>query len=121
MAFPTYGTTLLAGFAGQPESVVSRTEFETGPAKQYKLKSQTGVRRDPAIQYSDSEFASFESWFRGAECNWGAGWFDWTDPRDGQTKTARVFGGDYQYRSESSGEGGPLHWVVTLQLEVMEG
>lgn len=121
MAFPTYGKLLLSNHSGDPESAILRSDFETGPAKQSKIKSRVPVRRTLVLQFTAAELASFEAWFRGAECNYGAGWFDWSDPRDDQTIQARIFEGKYTYQATSTGEGAPLAWLVTLQLEYLEG
>ena len=121
MAFPTYGKLLLNGHQGEPESAILRTDFETGPAKQSKQKSRVAVLRDMAIQFTAAELASFETWFRDAECDYGAGWFDWTDPRNGQTIQARLYQGTYRYQAVSTGEGAPIAWLTTFQLEYMEG
>lgn len=121
MAFPNYGKLLLSPHGSKPGSAIQRTEFETGPAKQTKIRSRVSVERAIAIQYTVDELVSFETWFRGAECNWGAGWFDWTDPRDGQVKQARVLNGEYDTNTVSAGEGAPLEHIVGLKLEYMEG
>lgn len=121
MAFPTYGTLLQANNPGKPEPAVIRSEFESGPARQYKTKSRTAVMRPLSIVYTDTELGSFETWFRGSECDWGVNWFDWEDYRDGTTKQARIYQGDYQYHHIDAGEGAPLKYQVDLTLELLEG
>jgi len=121
MAFPSYGKLLLSPHSSKPGSAVQRTEFESGPPKQIKTRSRVAVERSLSIQFTSTELDSFETWFRGAECNWGAGWFDWADPRDGQVKQARVLNGEYDTTAVSAGEGAPVEYLISIKLEHMEG
>lgn len=121
MAFPTYGQILFNNNTGEPEPAVIRTDFESGPARQFKIKSRVTVVRSLSILYTPTELANFETWFRGSECEFGANWFDWTDYRDGATKQARVYEGKYDYIAEHAGQGAQLMYRVTLSLEMLEG
>jgi len=119
MAFPiANGVYLLPGWQLKPQSVIERTEMESGPPKQAAVQSRRMKPRDITIQWSQADFDAFETWFEGSECGFGALFFDWTDPRDGNTKQARIVGGDYDASLASAGEGAPVKVVVTMTLEV---
>lgn len=120
MAFPIYGELLLQGASGEPEPTVLRTTFESGPAKQVKIKSQTTVKKPLVILFTATELNDFEVWFRDAECDWGAAWFDWLDYRDGTTKQARIFEGKYSYDVEAAGKGADVKYRFETTLEVLE-
>lgn len=121
MAFPTYGELLLNNNTGTPEPTVIRTDFESGPSRQFKMRSRTNTTRTLSILFTAAELASFETWFRGTDCDWGAAWFNWTDYLDGQAKLARVYEGKYAYLAETAGEGATLKYRVDLVLELVEG
>ena len=120
MPFPSGGQLLLNGYGMRPGSAVLRTEMETGPPKQAKIKSQVMVGRPVQYLYTETELQAFETWFRGTECNWGASWFDWTDPRDGVAKQMRIVDGLYDVTPHNETEGAPLKWIVSLNLENWE-
>ena len=118
MAFPTYGRLQLGPFTKNPQTAVRRTEMETGPAKQAKIKSRVMKQRSISMRYSNTEFNNFESWFVSADCNYGASWFDWVDPFDGTTKQTRIVGGEYQAAPQYAGEGSEPEWLVTMTFEI---
>lgn len=120
MAFPNYGKLKLAPYNENPESAIRRTTMETGPAKQARIKSRVMVDRSVVIRYTGTEFASFKSWFKSSDCNWGAAWFDWTDPIDNTVKQARIVNGAYTANPRSAGDGAPVEWDVALTLETWE-
>lgn len=120
MTFPIYGELLIQSSGGEPASTVRRTEFESGPSKQSKFKSQAEVKKPLSILYTQAELTDFETWFRGTECNWGAGWFDWLDYRDGTTKQARILNGEYTYDVEPIQKGAEIKYRLNTTLEVLE-
>ncbi len=120
MPFPTYGELSSQGAGGAPESAILRSQFESGPAKQTKIKSQVAVEKRLSILFTETELTNFEAWFRGAECNWGAAWFDWLDYRDGATKQARIVNGQYSYDVVKVGNGAEVKYSISLTLEVLE-
>lgn len=121
-AFPTYGKLLLTEFAEAPESALLRTEMESGPPKQAKIRSRVMVRRSLAMDYSMAEYTTFKTFFR-TTINGGADWFDWVDPLDGVTKLARIVAGNPAYNAQpyTYSEGAPLRWKVTFALEAWDG
>ena len=91
--WPTYAKILVDGFAEQRESALMRTEMESGPPRQTKVKSRVMVTRPVNIYLETlADYASFKTWF-GTTINEGADWFTWTDPIDGASKSARFAGG----------------------------
>lgn len=110
---PDYAILTWEGYAEKPEPQVSRTDMETGPAKQVRLRSRSVTTRP--VQYlfaSVADYLAFKSWVNNAIYG-GADWFLWTDPVDGIEKQARMSGGSYE--GAPWGEGG--EWLVKFTLE----
>ncbi len=120
MAFPNGGELLLNGYGMRPASAVLRTAMESGPPKQAKIKSRVMVVRPVQYIYTETELQAFETWFSGTECNRGASWFDWTDPRDGAAKQVRIIKGEYGVLPHNESEGAPLKWIVSFNIENWE-
>lgn len=115
-AFPSYANILRAGFSQQRESALQRTEMESGPPKQTKVRSRVMVRRQMLVQFvTVADYQSFLTWFQ-TDVAYGADWFDWTDPVDGVTKQARIVAGLESEAPEPAG-GGVAQWRVALTLE----
>lgn len=117
MAWPTGGKLLLNGFREAPESAVIRSEMETGPAKQAKVRSRVITPRQVRYHMTPAERTAWETWFKGAECDYGVGWFDWVNPVTGNTIQARIQGGEYEFSAVSAGQGAPIEWELSLTLE----
>jgi hypothetical protein len=93
MAFPNYAVLIFKGFAIKRPSALNRTQMENGFAKQAKVKSRVLVARSVIYQLNSAgDYASFLAWFRD-DVNYGASWFDWTDPGDGTVKNGRIVNG----------------------------
>ena len=91
--FPTYAEVQVDGFMQQRASAVQRTQMSSGPPKQLKAQSRVMVTRPlTCVLYSASDFSNFITWFQ-TNINYGADWFNWTDPVDNVTKSARIVGG----------------------------
>jgi len=114
-AFPSYAKLLLDGFAEQRESAVLRTDMEVGPPRQTVVRSRVMKRRTVRIYLSSkTDYLNFQSWYS-TTIREGSDWFDWTDPVDGVTKSAR-FTGNFS-ASPLADKNGP--WVVSgLTIEV---
>lgn len=112
-SLPSYVRILADGFAEQRENALLRSEFESGPPRQAKVKSRVMVRR-PAKLYIESkaDYLAFVEWFK-ADLNEGANWFDWADPVRGTTVQARIVAGDLT----ASPAPGLKHWVIPVTLE----
>lgn len=88
--FPTNAIPLFSGFGIARESAVKRTDMESGPAKQTKVKSRVSVKRQITYEFrSQANYDSFITWFE-TDADYGAAWFNWVDPVGGATKTARI-------------------------------
>ena len=111
--FPAYAKLLSNGFAEQRESALLRTEMESGPPKQAKIKSRVMVTRPVTILLqSRADYQSFVEWFSTA-INEGADWFDWRDPVSGATKQARFVGEGL----EATASGALCLWSINAKLE----
>ena len=92
-SLPSYAKILVEGFGEQRESALMRTEMESGPPKQAKIKSRVMITRPVSI-YIDTldNYKLFVTWFS-VTINEGSDWFDWTDTVSGTTKSVRFNGG----------------------------
>ncbi len=117
--YPTYGRLALDSYGEEPESALVRTSMESGPPKQAMIRSRTMVGRPVTYIYSDTEYASWKTWFRDTVSR-GADWFNWTDPQDGTVKLARIENGVYTARAFSPSPGAPLSWEVSFRIETWD-
>ena len=112
-AFPSYAT-LIDGLSEQRESALLRTEMESGPPKQARIKSRVLTTRPVTILLgSKADYLRFVDWFS-IDLDEGAAWFDWLDPVSGTTKAARFAGGGL----DATAVGGDLDaWSISQKLE----
>lgn len=112
---PSYVKVLLAGFGERRESGLLRTEMESGPPKQLKIKSRVLVTRPVRLRVeNNTNYLAFLAWFA-TTINQGADWFDWTDPVTNTTKSARIVGGELGVAQPLAGVRGG--WVIPCQIE----
>lgn len=113
--WPSYAKLRHEGFAEQREPALLRTEMESGPPRQAKVKSRVMVTRQVVIDIeSGANYALFKTWF-GTTINEGADWFDWTDPVDSVSKSARFAGGGFSAAPISNAVAGK--WLVRASIE----
>lgn len=112
--FPSYAKLQLAGYSQQRESALMRTEMESGPPRQAKVRSRVMLTRTVKIYLaSKADFQAFETWFA-SDCNLGSSWFNFTDPVSGATVQARFVGGGYQSQPIGAALNG---WMVDAKIE----
>ncbi|RXZ42715.1 hypothetical protein [Crenobacter cavernae] len=112
--FPPYARILRDGYDETPDFGVQRTEMDGGLAKQRPRYSTPIVTRAATLLVEHAaDKRLFDDWFR-AELAGGAGWFSWTDPVDGVSKSARVVDGKLQWKP-SAGRA----WLASTQLETL--
>jgi hypothetical protein len=117
MAFPTYAKLLHEPYRVQREPAVLRTDMESGPPKQAKLKSRVMVTRELAYAFgSITDYTNFLTWFK-TDINRGASWFDWTDPVDGVVKQARIVAGTLD---EERPNRQMDVWVISFKIETWD-
>ena len=93
--FPNYAKILVSGFQQQRESAILRSDMESGPPKQAKVRSKVMITRSCKVYLSSlSDFQSFDTWFS-ATLSEGSSWFTFTDPVSSVTTLARFVGGGY--------------------------
>jgi len=91
-----------------------RTEMESGPPRQAKVRSRVMLTRSVKIYLpTKADFQSFESWYAG-DLSLGALWFNFIDPVSGTTVLARFVGGGY---SAAPLTGGLAAWLVDAKIE----
>lgn len=112
--FPSYAKILIAGYGEQRESALLRTDMESGPPKQAKVKSRVMVTRPATILLkSRADYLAFVAWFAN-DLDEGVAWFDFFDQVSKTTKSGRFSGGGL----EASPAGSTLDaWKITTKLE----
>lgn len=112
--FPSYAKIQFAGYSQQRESGLMRTEMESGPPRQAKVRSKVMLTRNVKLYFASlSDFQSFETWYAN-ELSLGALWFNFPDPVSGTTVSGRFVGGGY---SASPIVGGLAAWMVDAKIE----
>lgn len=113
--FPTYADVLIEGYSINKESALLRTEMESGPPKQAKLKSKVMITHNVQIYLStNANFQSFESWYTN-DISQGSAWFDFVNPITGSTVAARFKNGGYTATPMSAKL---EEWKVSAQIEM---
>lgn len=113
-SFPAYARVLIAGFGEQRESALLRTEMESGPPRQVKIKSRVMVTRRVNIYLgSKADYNSYVAWFRDT-IHEGADWFDWLDPISNTTKSVRFVGGGIEAMLQGQSSG---LWIIPATVE----
>lgn len=115
--WPACGQLLLGGFAERPESRLGRTEMESGPAKQRRVRTRAMRRRPVTYLYTAERYLQFRAWVDATEGDW----FEWVDPADGLTKLARLVGAPgqpaYDAKPYVTAPGARLSWEVSFEIE----
>lgn len=113
-SWPAYASVLRNDFGLERQSALMRTDTETGPAKQTKIRSRVMVKVPVTIRLtSKADCLSFIDWVR-TTLNHGAYWFDWFDPLTEATVSARIVGGQF---GKIHPVGGLERWETSLTLE----
>lgn len=112
--FPA-GKILKNGFKRQRTVNVIRSDMESGPAKQALKTSQQYIMFPVEYWFTDAEYQAFDIWV--ADTILSVGTFDWIEPLNNTTVTARIVSGDISdaqpYNPQMS------HWIVKFMLEVL--
>jgi hypothetical protein len=112
--FPSYAKLLFSGFSVKRESAVLRSDMESGPARQTKVRSTVMITRSVKIYLPTlANYQSFEAWYS-SDINEGASWFNFTDPVSGTSKLARFVNGGY---TATPLMGGMAAWTVEAKIE----
>lgn len=112
--FPAYAQILYKDFSQKKESALLRTEMDSGPPKQAKVKSKVMVVRTVRIYLnSRANFNSFEAWYAN-DLALGSAWFDFVDPISGITVQARFRDGGYTSQPMSAKM---EDWEIAAQIE----
>ena len=116
--FPTYVNILRDGYSESRATAVDRTDMEGGIVKQAPVRSRVMVtRRVNAYVATNADYLSWVAWVKDTLVH-GSDWFDWIDPVDGATKSARLVGGTYDAAPISYSGG---YWRISFQLETWDG
>lgn len=113
-ALPSYVNILADGFGVTRESALMRTEMESGPPKQAKIKSKVMVTQAVNFLFhTRADYQSFETWYAN-DISYGSDWFDYPDPISQTTIQARFKNGGYKSSPLS-----PImdKWKITAEIE----
>lgn len=114
-AFPNYAKILYSGYQKTRESALMRTDMESGPPKQARIKSNVMEVHSVKIYLaSRADFQSFESWYAD-DISDGASWFDFTDPISNTTKQARFREGGYMAQPMTAEM---EDWEISAKIEI---
>lgn len=112
--FPAYAQILYSGYSQKKESALLRTEMDSGPPKQAKVKSKVMMVRSVKIYLaSKTGFQDFEDWYD-TDLQLGSAWFDFVDPVSGSTVQARFKDGGYTSQPMTPDM---ENWEITAQIE----
>lgn len=112
--FPAYARLLFDGYRQKRESALLRTEMESGPPRQAKVRSRVMLTRSVKIYLaSKADFQAFENWYA-TTINLGASWFNMVDPVSGATVAGRFVSGGY---TATPIAGKLAAWVVEASIE----
>jgi len=111
---PSYCTILLNGYQEQRESALLRSEMESGPPKQAKVRYKVMNTRSVNILVDGlANYNLFKTWFS-SDLSEGASWFTFTDPVTSSTVTARFVGGGF---TATPLTGGLTAWQINAKIE----
>lgn len=111
--FPAYARIARSGYSEQRESALLRTEMESGPPRQARIKTRVMITRPITIRLdTKAHYLAFIAWFS-TELGEGAAWFDFPDPISGTAKPARFVGGGL----EGTPGAGLSFWEIKTKIE----
>lgn len=118
-AWPVYASIMRADFGIERESALIRSNMESGPPKQTRVKSR--VMATMAIRAGikgKTNYEAFLTWWRDT-LNYGADWFDLPDPVAGTTIQARIVGGQLGRAVPVGGRPADANtrWEIPMTLE----
>lgn len=112
--FPAYAQILYKDYAQKKESALLRTEMDSGPPKQARIKSKVMLVRNVKIYLATrADFVSFESWYDD-DLDQGSAWFDFVDPVSGSVISARFRDGGYTAQPSAAHM---EKWEISAQIE----
>jgi hypothetical protein len=112
-AWPEYAKVLLDGYTEERESALSRTEMESGPPKQARVRSRVLITRQVTVGFATvEEYLDFLDWYRD-ELGEGAAWFEFFDTVRNATVPARFAEGGLSAQAEQQLE----TWKIPVKLE----
>lgn len=113
--FPEYAKILFEGYSINRESALLRTEMDSGPPRQAKIKSKVMVTHNVNIYLSSKQnLSNFEVWYQD-DINFGASWFTMNHPVLSETTIqARFVGGGYTLTPMSADMN---NWKLSAKIE----
>lgn len=111
---PSYVKVFFRDFQQKRDSVLLRTEMESGAPRQAKIRSRPMITRTAILfMETKADFLSFETWYK-EDIDEGAMWFNFYDPVKEATVQARFVGGGYTARPLSASL---KQWEVETSIE----
>ena len=113
--FPAYANILYNGYSKKRESALLRSEMDSGPPKQARVKYNVMEVHSVKIYVSsNANFQLFETWYSDDLAE-GANWFNFTDPVTKSTVQARFKDGGYTATPMTADM---ENWEIAAQIEV---
>ena len=113
--WPKNAEVMADGFSIDRDALTARSEMESGPPKQFQIRTRGMVRRNVRVLMSSlANYQSFILWFK-RDIRAGADWFWWVDPISKSKTEARIVSGIT--KEEQLAPGIRTHWVVTMTVE----
>lgn len=111
---PAYAKLMFDSYSQKREPAILRTDMESGPPRQAKIRSRVMLTRTVKIVIESlNNFNSFETWFKN-DLQYGALFFNMTDPVTKTTIEARFVSGEYTSRPMAS----TLNvWQIDAEIE----
>lgn len=111
---PTYVNLLYQDYSFSRDSALIRTEMESGPPKQARIKNKTMNTHNVKLHFdSKGDFTLFQTWFS-TTLKEGSEWFNMTDPISGSSIVARFNGGGYTAKPMSAKMD---NWEISAKIE----
>jgi len=99
---PSYVKILFDGYQQNRESALLRTEMETGPPRQARVKSLVMTTRTAKLYLATrADYLSFLTWYRD-DISEGALFFNMSDPVSNSTISARFVDGGFDSKPMSA-------------------
>ncbi|GHU34213.1 hypothetical protein AGMMS50256_27520 [Betaproteobacteria bacterium] len=116
-AWPDYAKVLLESYSESRESALIRTEMESGPPKQARVRSRVMITRNITAAFaSDADYLAFLDWYSN-DIDEGALWFEFFDDVRNSIVLARFAEGGLQANAIRKPSEGIYIWELPCKLE----
>lgn len=114
--FPSEPIFQSRGYSRNQSELVRRTVMEDGYTKQARRSQIRRVIHNVQYLVSSDDLDTFETWFKG-DAEFGAKFFDWTDPITDQEVEGRIVNGQYDIVPVTTRMN---YYIISMQIEVYD-